>query len=101
MRMSMREHVVELRADDQPPIVIVVDDDPGVRDSLGKLLRSAGFRVNLLGSVSEFLAADRPEGPACLVLDVRLPGQSGLELQRELDDRFLGSNHIQAASASL
>ena len=53
-------------------------------DPLGKLLRSAGFRVSLHGSVSEFLAADRPEGPACLVLDVRLPGQSGLELQREL-----------------
>src|ERR1700761_4258480 len=48
------------------------------------LLRSAGFRVSLLGTVSEFLAADQPEGPACLVLDVRLPGQSGLELQREL-----------------
>src|SRR3984893_14578356 len=63
---------------------MVIDDDPGVRDSLGKLLRSAGFRVSLLGSVSEFLAADRPEGPACLVLDVRLPDQSGLELQREL-----------------
>ena len=53
-------------------------------NSLGKLLQSAGFRVSLLGSVNEFLAADRPEGPACLVLDVRLPGQSGLELQREL-----------------
>src|ERR1700710_3294036 len=63
---------------------MVIDDDPGGRDSLGKLLRSAGFRVSLLGSVNEFLAADRPEGPACLVLDVRLPGQSGLELQREL-----------------
>jgi len=63
---------------------MVIDDDPGVRDSLGKLLQSAGFRVSLFGSVSEFLAADRPEGPACLVLDVRLPGQSGLELQREL-----------------
>jgi FixJ family two-component response regulator len=82
--MSMREHVVEQRANDQPPTVMVIDDDPGVRDSLGKLLRSAGFRVSLLGSVSEFLAADLPEGPACLVLDVRLPGQSGLELQREL-----------------
>src|SRR3954462_12651177 len=65
---------------------MVIDDDPGVRDSLGKLLQSAGFRVSLLGSVSEFLAADRPEGPACLGLDVRLPGQSGLELQRELAD---------------
>src|SRR5258708_29520659 len=63
---------------------MVIDDDAGVRDSLGKLLRSAGFRVSLLGSVSEFLAADRPEGPTCLVLDVRLPGRSGLDLQREL-----------------
>jgi FixJ family two-component response regulator len=73
------EHVVE-----QPPTVMVIDDDPGVRDSLGKLLRSAGFRVTLFGSVNEFCAADLPEGPTCLVLDVRLPGQSGLELQREL-----------------
>jgi FixJ family two-component response regulator len=78
------ERVVELRAKDQPPTVMVIDDDPGVRDSLGRLLRSAGFQVSLFGSVSEFLAADCPEGPACLVLDVRLPGQSGLELQREL-----------------
>jgi len=76
--------VVEQQAKQLPPTVIVIDDDPGVRDSLGKLLRSAGFRVSLLGSVSEFLEADQPEGPACLVLDVRLPGQSGLELQREL-----------------
>src|SRR5258706_15683719 len=73
------EHVVE-----QPPTVMVIDDDPGVRDSLGKLLRSAGFRVSLLGSVIEFLAADRPEGPPCLGLYVRLPGQSRLQLQREL-----------------
>src|SRR5712672_1150754 len=63
---------------------MVVDDDPGVRDSVGKLLRSADFRVSLFGSVSEFCAADMPGGPTCLVLDVRLPGQSGLELQREL-----------------
>jgi FixJ family two-component response regulator len=63
---------------------MVVDDDPGVRDSLGKLLRSAGFQVSLFGSVSDFLAADRPVGPACLVLDVQLPGQTGLQLQRQL-----------------
>jgi FixJ family two-component response regulator len=63
---------------------MVIDDDPGVRDSLGKLLRSTGFRVCLLGSVNEFIETAPPEGPACLVLDVRLPGQSGLELQREL-----------------
>jgi len=64
--------------------VIVIDDDSGVRESIGRLLRSAGFQVHLLSSVSEFLDADLPEGPTCLVLDVRLPGQSGLELQREL-----------------
>src|SRR5262245_15433246 len=72
------------QAKDLPPTVIVIDDDPGVRDSLGKLLRSAGFRVSLLGSVGEFLEAGQPEGSACLVLDVRLPGKRGLELQREL-----------------
>jgi FixJ family two-component response regulator len=77
-------HVIEQRAKDQPPTVIVIDDDPGVRDSLGRLLRSAGLQISLLGSVSEFLERVPPEGPACLVLDVRLPGQSGLELQREL-----------------
>src|SRR5258708_17309239 len=73
------EHVVE-----QPPTVMVIDDDPGVRDSLGKLLRSAGFRVSLFGSVSEFCASDRAERPAWLVLDVRVPGQNRLGLEREL-----------------
>ena len=48
---------------EQPPTVMVIDDDPGVRDSLGKLLRSAGFRVSLFGSVSEFLEADRQKDP--------------------------------------
>jgi len=75
--------VVEQKAKDQPPTVIVIDDDPGIQAALGALLRSAGFRVSLLGSVNEFLAATLPEGPTCLVLDVRLPGQSGLDFQRE------------------
>ena len=79
-----KEHVVEQKAKDQSPTVIVIDDDPGVREALGSLLRSAGFRVDLHGSVNEFLDSSRPEGPACLVLDVRLPGQTGLEFQREL-----------------
>jgi len=70
--------------DPSPPTVIVIDDDSGVRESIGRLLRSAGFQVHLLSSVNEFLDTDLPEGPTCLVLDVRLPGQSGLELQREL-----------------
>ncbi|HWF00957.1 MAG TPA: response regulator [Caulobacteraceae bacterium] len=64
--------------------VIVIDDDRDVRDALGRLLRSVGLQVHLHGSVPEFLSAGRPDGPACLVLDVRLPGQSGLDLQREL-----------------
>jgi len=68
----------------QPSTIIVIDDDPDIRDSLGSLLRSVGFQVNLLGSVGEFLESGRPEGPTCLVLDVRLPGQSGLDFQREL-----------------
>lgn len=67
-----------------PATVIVVDDDPAVREALGSLLRSVGFEVKLLASVNDFLKSGRPDGPACLVLDVRLPGQSGLDLQREL-----------------
>jgi FixJ family two-component response regulator len=73
------------RAMNEPPsTVVVIDDDPDVRASLGGLLRSVGFQVKLLGSVGEFLESGRPEGPTCLVLDIRLPGQSGLEFQREL-----------------
>ena len=66
------------------PTVIVVDDDPGVRESVESLLRSVGLQVRALASVPEFLEKGRPEGPACLVLDVRLPGRSGLDFQREL-----------------
>src|ERR1700756_364128 len=64
--------------------VIVVDDDPGIRESIGSLLRSVGLQAKLLASVDEFLTAARPGGPTCLVLDVRLPGRSGLDFQREL-----------------
>jgi FixJ family two-component response regulator len=66
------------------PIVFVVDDDPSVRSSTERLVRSAGFKVKTFGSAAEFFESPRPQGPACLVLDVRLPGQSGLDLQREL-----------------
>jgi len=66
------------------PTVIVVDDDPGIRESVESLLRSVGLQVRALASVPEFLEKGRPEGPACLVLDVRLPGRSGLDFQREL-----------------
>jgi FixJ family two-component response regulator len=69
---------------EEPPIIIVIDDDPAVREALGSLLRSVGFNVKLLASLDEFPIPTRPEGPTCLVLDVRLPGRSGLDFQREL-----------------
>jgi RNA polymerase sigma factor (sigma-70 family) len=64
--------------------VIVVDDDAAMREALQSLLRSVRLQVQLHGSVREFLASEPPDGPSCLVLDVRLPGQSGLDLQDEL-----------------
>src|SRR5271154_2531525 len=69
---------------DTDPIVFVVDDDVSVRDAIKKLISSVGLRVETFGSTREFLAATRPEAPACLVLDVRLPDVSGLEFQRDL-----------------
>jgi FixJ family two-component response regulator len=67
-----------------PATVIVIDDDPSVREALGNLLRSVDLQTNLHGSVAEFLKAGRPDGPTCLVLDVRLPGRGGSDFQREL-----------------
>jgi FixJ family two-component response regulator len=64
--------------------VLVIDDDPDLRASVGRLLRSLGQDALLFASISDFLKSDPPDGPTCLVLDVRLPGQSGLDLQREL-----------------
>jgi FixJ family two-component response regulator len=72
------------RAMTTEPTIIVVDDDPGIRESLQGLLRSVGLQVKAMASVPEFLKEGRPDGPACLVLDVRLPGRSGLDFQREL-----------------
>src|ERR1035438_6084953 len=66
------------------PIVFIVDDDPSVRRSTERLIRSAGLKVQTFASAREFLASPRPEGPACLVLDVRMPGLSGMDLQHEL-----------------
>ncbi|MGA6965965.1 MAG: response regulator, partial [Xanthobacteraceae bacterium] len=63
---------------------MVIDDDPDLRASVGRLLRSLGIDVQLFASIADFLGSDPPHGPTCLVLDVRLPGQSGLDLQREL-----------------
>ena len=64
--------------------VLVVDDDPDLRASVGRLLRSIGLDARLFESIPDFLKSDPPDGPTCLVLDVRLPGQSGLDLQHEL-----------------
>jgi len=69
---------------DSDPIVFVVDDDASVRDAVQRLIASVGLRVQTFGSTREFLTSKRPEAPACLVLDVRLPDSSGLELQRDL-----------------
>ena len=64
--------------------VLIIEDDVELRNSLGRLLRSVGLDAQLFGSVSEFLKSDPLDGPSCLVLDVRLPGQGGLNFQREL-----------------
>jgi len=64
--------------------ILLLDDDPSVRRDLGELFRLAGFEVRSFATIHELLAYHRPEGPACLVLDVRMPGRSGLELQRDL-----------------
>jgi len=69
---------------DPDPIVFVVDDDASVRDAVRRLIASVGLRVETFGSTREFLNCKRSEGPACLVLDVRLPDASGLELQGDL-----------------
>src|SRR5262249_11392958 len=67
-----------------PSIVFVVDDDRSVREGLVDLISSVGMTVKAFGSAQEFLLHKRPDAPACLVLDVRLPGPSGLDLQRQL-----------------
>lgn len=69
---------------DANPSVLVIDDDPEFRDSVARLLRTVRLETRQFSSVSDFLKADLPEGPTCLVLDVRMPGRSGLELQRDL-----------------
>ena len=69
---------------DPDPVIFVVDDDPSIRDALTSLIRSVGLRVETFASARAFLAPQPSDAPGCLVLDVRLPGLSGLDLQREL-----------------
>jgi FixJ family two-component response regulator len=69
---------------DAQAIVYVIDDDPSVREALASLLRSVGLEVKVFGSTRQFLESPRPDVPGCLVLDVRLPGVGGLDLQSQL-----------------
>lgn len=66
------------------PTILVVDDDASVREAVASLLRSVGLDVRTYASPKDFLGTQRPEGPSCLILDVRMPGLSGLDLQKEL-----------------
>jgi len=72
------------RALDEKPVVLIVDDDMALREALEDLLHSVGLEVETFGSAQEFLHANLPTAPSCLVLDVRMPGLSGLDLQAEL-----------------
>ena len=69
---------------DEQPVVFVIDDDQSMREALGSLLRTVGLEVHTFTSTRDFLRAKRPDEPSCLVLDVRLPGLSGLDFQSEL-----------------
>jgi FixJ family two-component response regulator len=71
----------------EAPVVFVIDDDAGVRASIQGLLKSVGLRSETFGTTQDFLRSNRPDGPSCLVLDVRLPGINGLEFQRNLADK--------------
>jgi FixJ family two-component response regulator len=71
---------------EQDPIVFVIDDDRMIRDGLQSLIKSVGLRVETFASAQDFLGAKHPDAPACLVLDVRMPGLSGLDLQLKLRD---------------
>ena|ERR1700722_9620886 len=68
------------------PIVFVIDDEALIRDGIQSLIRSIGLRAETYASARDFMLAKRPDAPACLVLDVRMPGLSGLDLQRQLSD---------------
>jgi FixJ family two-component response regulator len=69
-----------------PSIVFVIDDDASIRNALQRLIRSVGLQVELFGSAREFLERQWPDVPCCMILDVRLPGMSGLDFQRRLTE---------------
>ncbi len=82
--MTDRQGSTEADPTAQEPVVLVVDDNPSMREALRSLLQSVDLHVEMFNSAAAFLQADLPTAPACIVLDVRLPGQSGLELQAEM-----------------
>jgi FixJ family two-component response regulator len=69
---------------EEEPVIFVIDDDPSVRDALRGLFRAVALKARMFGSPREFLLAERPDAPGCIVLDIRLPGLNGLEFQSEL-----------------
>ena len=73
-----------MTSSDDDPVVYVIDDDEAVRESTRALLSSVGLRVECFATAQEFLRSSRPDAPSCLILDVRMPGLSGLDLQRAL-----------------
>ncbi len=83
----MKSDTDHLRAGVSTPTVFVVDDDPSVRKSLRRLLTACGYRTRTYGSAQDYLADDHETGTACLVLDVRLPDLSGLDLQKALAEQ--------------
>src|ERR1700758_5104141 len=72
---------------EQSPVVLIVDDDPSIRTALSRLFKSVGFQTEVFASAADMLQSRLPDTPSCLVLDVRLPGQSGLDFQSELVKR--------------
>ena len=84
MRLSLQVQTPVKAVPASDHFVVVIDDDADFLSSVGRLLRSAGLHSRLFTSVAEFLGSERPDAPTCLVLDVRLPGRSGLDLQRDL-----------------
>jgi FixJ family two-component response regulator len=82
--LEAKDAVVSVTHDEEKPTVLIVDDDPDVRESLQCLLRTVSLDSRAFASPSHFVRSDRPSRPTCLVLDVRLPGRSGLDFQKEL-----------------
>ena len=90
---------MKLPMSQEPHIAFVIDDDLSVREGLSNLLRSVDIAVETFGSTADFLQSKRPDIPACLILDVRLPGTSGLEFQEDLGKRGVSMPIIFCSSA--